>query len=125
MGIYVVHSKSIDYINEIYKPIRNSEYLKQFDIVFPHEKDSNSYNDRSFYKDFDLVIAEVSEPGTGIGIELGWFYDDNVPIYCISKEGKKVSKSLHSITSNFYTYEDNILELIEDIIRRFYESNRS
>ncbi len=85
MGIYVVHSKSIDYINEIYKPIRNSEYLKQFDIVFPHEKDSNSYNDRSFYKDFDLVIAEVSEPGTGIGIELGWFYDDNVPIYCISK----------------------------------------
>ena len=59
MRIYIVHSKSIDYINEIYKPIRNSEYLKQFDIVFPHEKDSNSYNDRTYYKNLGTISFAV------------------------------------------------------------------
>lgn len=70
----------------------------------------------------DLFIAEVSMPATGLGIELGWAYDNNIPIYCISKKGKKISGSLKSITDKFYQYET--IEELKKIIELIIEENK-
>jgi hypothetical protein len=117
MKIYVGHSKDINYEEELYKPIREFETKTNHTFILPHEKSSNSSNSRSFYDELDLFIAEVSMPATGLGIELGWAYDSNIPIVCISKKGKKVSGSLKVITNKFYEYETteelkNLLDLI-------------
>ena len=120
MKIYIAHSKEFDYKNELYIPIRNSEKLRKHEIILPHAIDSNSSNTREFYKDIDIFIAEVSKPGIGLGIELGWAFDENKPIYCIYKSGFNVSRSVYTITKNVYKYKDTseMLKIIKDIVNR-------
>ena len=64
-----------------------------------------------------LFIAECSYPATGLGIELGWAFDDNTPIYCLHKKGTEVSGSIYAITQNILEYKDidEMLEIIEKI----------
>ncbi len=118
--IYVAHSKKINYKEELYKVIRESKELKNFNIILPHELDDNSSNPREFYRTLDLFIAEVSEAGTGLGIELGWVYDDEVPVYYIYKKDSKISGSIKCVSNKFYEYNDNeslikaIIEIIAD-----------
>lgn len=107
MKVYVAHSKKVDYKNEIYKSLRNDEFFNSVELILPHEVSDNSSNTRDFYKDIDLFIAEVSMAGTGLGIELGWVWDDGTPIYCLYKKGSKISGSLHSVTDKFIEYEDS------------------
>ncbi len=112
MKIYLAHSSNCDYINEIYKPILNDPELSKI-ITLPHmEKDP--MHSRYYYEDFDLVIAEVSNASTGMGIELGFFYDSKVPIYCIHKGD--YSKAIEVLTKNIIKY-DNIVKVIREIIK--------
>ena len=118
--IYIAHSKEIDYINELYEPLKNADFLKNYTLLLPHELSEFSYNTRDFYKDIDIFIAEVSKPATGLGIELGWAFDDNKKIYCIYKANETVSSSIKSITSNIFEYnnKDEMLEIIKKIIEK-------
>lgn len=118
--IYVAHSKKMNYKEDLYKVIRESKRLEEYNIILPHEFDDNSSNPREFYKFLDLFIADVTHTGTGLGIELGWVYDDKVPIYFIYKKGSKLSGSIRCVSDKFYEYEDSVslekvlLEIIED-----------
>ena len=118
MKIYIAHSKVTDYQNELYAPIRNDEALNEHEVILPHEFSNTSSNTRNFYKDIDLFIAECSYPATGLGIELGWAFDDDAPIYCIHKKGNKVSGSIYAITQNVFEYKDinEMLEIEEKIV---------
>ncbi len=119
MRIYIGHSKTFDYKNELYLPIRNYDNLREYEIILPHEKSDTSSNTRAFYRNIDLFIVECSYPATGLGIELGWAYDDNKPIYCIYKKGMKIGGSLKTVTNNFYEYSntEELLIIIENIIK--------
>ena len=118
MKIYIAHSKGFDYQNELYAPVRNDETLKQYEVILPHEFSNTSSNTRDFYRDIDLLIAECSYPATGLGIELGWAFDDSTPIYCIHKKGTKVSGSIYAVTDNIFEYNDidDMLSIIEKIV---------
>lgn len=121
MKIYIAHSKDFDYKNELYLPIRNDKELKKLEIILPHEISNISSNTRDFYRSIDLFIAECSYPAVGMGIELGWVYDDNIPIYCIHKKGVKPSNSIKALTSNIYEY-NNVEEMLE-IIKKIIKTN--
>ena len=118
MKIYIAHSKLINYIEELYNPIKEMELYKKHEIIFPHENDFTSNNTRDFYKSIDIVIAECSLPATGLGIELGWLYDDDKKIYCIYKSNSKISSSIKVLTDNIYSYNNikEMKEIIENII---------
>ena len=77
-------------------------------------------NNRDFYKDIDLIIAECSYPTIGLGIELGWTFDDNIPVYCIHKQETKVSGiNLCNFTNIFeYIDIDEMLKNIENIVMK-------
>ena len=122
MKIYVGHSKNLNYMDELYKPIREVEKEGNDKFYLPHEDSEDHCNSREFYSDIDLFIAEVSYPATGLGIELGISYLDEVPIVCISKKGLKVSSSLNFVTNKFYEYENN--EDLKSLIRKIVEENR-
>ena len=115
--LYIGHSKSIDYMS-LYKIVRDNEKLKNYDIFLPHEYSNDSYNTRDFYKSIDLFIADVSEAATGLGIELGWAFDDGVPIYFIYEKGKKISSSIYCISKKIYEYDgkDNLNEQLMRIV---------
>ena len=118
MRVYIGHSKKIDYIKELYEPLRKDIFFNNHELILPHEKDEISSNSREFYKTIDVFIAECSDTATGIGIELGWAFDDNKNIYCIYKKGKEISGSLKSVTNNFYEYNDlnEMLSVVKSII---------
>lgn len=123
MKIYIAHSKSLDYIEKLYKPIREDVELEKYEILLPHEKTSASNNSREFYKDLSVMIAEVSYPATGMGIELGWAYDDGVPLYCLYQKGSKIGGSLKVICSHFMEYSstEELLDIIKKIIAEIEE----
>jgi len=115
LKIYFGHSKDFDFVNEFYNPIENEESLKEETLLFPHKMSRDSRNGRDFYKQIDLFIAEVSHPATGLGMELGWAFDENIPVYCFYRKGIKPSSSLFSITYNVIEY-DSAQEMVNQIV---------
>lgn len=55
-------------------------------------------------RDTDVIIAEVSFPSTGLGIEIGWADTFKKPIICISKQDAKASSSLRAVSQVFIEY---------------------
>ena len=68
-----------------------------------------------------LVLAEVSFPSTGQGIELGWADFLKIPIVCLHKQGSRVSGSVNCVSNTFETYTDakEMLYKIESLLEKF------
>lgn len=113
MRIYIAHSSNFDYKKELYLPIRNSELNKTHEIFLPHETDE-FIDSKKIIKKSDVVIAEVSYPATGEGIELGWANDAKVKVICIYQDGSKISGSLKIISDTFISYS-NTTDMIEKL----------
>ncbi len=107
MKIYIGHSSNFDYKEELYKPILNSELGQTHEIVFPHRESEEPANTRERMAMFDLMIAEVSYPSTGLGIELGWAHSSGVKIVCVYKDGTNPSSSLKTICDDIIRYADD------------------
>ncbi|MDR0978386.1 MAG: hypothetical protein LBL91_00290 [Lachnospiraceae bacterium] len=120
MKIYISHSSKYDYKNKIYNPIKNASLSKSNKFFFPHEQDSNMVNAKEIISSYDLVIAEVSLPSTGQGIELGWAEYTKTPILCIYEKNAEISSSLHLITDNFIEYgsSEDMIDKISNFIEK-------
>ncbi|MBR5389149.1 hypothetical protein IK146_01145 [Candidatus Saccharibacteria bacterium] len=118
MKIYIAHPANMDYENEIYEPLRNDSFFSRHELIFPHEESSKIINTRDDYRNVDIVIAECSRPSTGVGIELGWFYDEKKPIYCFYKTGMKPSGSVAAVAKEVIEYYDSndLVNKIKNII---------
>ena len=112
MRIFVSHAQAFDFKNKLYNPLIYSTLNNEHQIFFPHESkaETNTYNE---IVNSDLVIAEVSEPSIGVGIELGWAHSLKVPIICLYSRRVKPSKSLKYLTKMFVEYRN-----IEDMMSK-------
>jgi hypothetical protein len=115
--IIVTHSSDLNWKNEFYnclKKFRSEDY----EIFLPQEDGAREKITKEMIKDCDFVIAEVSFPSTGQGIELGWADINNKRINCVFKEGSKISNSLRFISDNFlsYTNMDNLSNEIRKML---------
>ena len=115
MKIFVAHSSAFEFRKKIYEPIRASDLNALHTFYLPQETEKEDVT-RELIKSCDLLIAEVSLPSTGMGIELGWADAYNVSILCVYEAGSKYSSSLEYVTKNFAAYS-NAQELIEHIGR--------
>ena len=107
MKIYLSHAKKFDFVNELYEPIKNSDLIKKHQFTFPHENNKVINCEKIFRnKEVDLVLAEVSYPATGQGIELGYAEILEIPIVCCYKKGSDLSGSLRWISKKFIEYND-------------------
>lgn len=110
MKLYLSHASNFDYQEELYEPLKRSAVGRQ--VVFPH--DDFIVNTRETIRASDVVIAEVSYPSTGQGIELGWANAADVPIVCLFKVGHEYSSSLPFVSDTFIGYsspEDMVSKL--------------
>jgi nucleoside 2-deoxyribosyltransferase len=115
MKIYIAHSRGFDYKKDLYEPIKQSALNKEHTFILPHEKSDELFDSKELLRnDCDLVIAEVSYPSTGVGIELGWANAFGVPIVCFYRKDFKPSESLRSVSKEFVEYND-VKELISEI----------
>lgn len=116
--IYVTHSTSFDFKKELYEPIRSSSLDSSYEITLPHENSDEQFNSKDYMKDCDLIIAEVSYPSTGQGIELGWANLYGKQIVCIYKIGSKPSGSLKIVSNTLieYTSQKDMIQNLETYI---------
>lgn len=106
MNIYISHSSSYDYENELYKPIKESELSHLHHFFLPHEPENIDVDAKDELKQTDILVAETSFPSTGQGIELGQANVAGVPIVCFYKIGTKPSSSLRFVTDEIIEYTD-------------------
>jgi len=104
MKIYIGHSSNFDYKSELYNPIKESVLYSKHQFILPHDNSSEATNSKELIKTIDLVVAEVSYPSTGLGIELGWANYLNCPIICVYKKDSTISSSLKVLTNRFIEY---------------------
>lgn len=119
MKIYLSHSTSFDFKKDLYQPLKDSNLSKNF--ILPHEKSLKQNSLKMIFssKKCKLIIAEISFPSTGQGIELcvaNNIY--KIPIICFYKKGYNYSKSLKDVSKKFIQYNDSkdLIEKIKKII---------
>lgn len=113
MKIYVVHSTGFNYKDELYQPLKASKLWRQHDFILPHDMQNEPIHSKEIISSCDLMIAEVSYPSTGAGIELGWASKESCKILCIHNKEGKPSSSLKMLTSDFLIYSSS-----EDLIQQ-------
>ena len=120
MKIYISHSMHFDYVNELYMPLKSSSLSHNHELIIPHENNIAIENTKDLIKSSDYVVAEVSYPSTGVGIELGWADDLKTPIICVYKEGVEISRSLTFITNRVFSYKspDDMVEKLLGVVNR-------
>lgn len=118
MKIYVTHSSDFDFKKELYEPLRSSVLNTEHEIILPHETDE-FINSKEVINEVDLVLAEVSYPSTGQGIELGWAENAGTKVVCMFRKDHKYSGSLKVVSDIFIGYEDekDLIEKIKSIIK--------
>jgi hypothetical protein len=105
MKIYVAHSIGFDFQKELYEPLQNSDFAQKHELILPHV--GSISNSKDAIKNADLIIAEVSYPSTGEGIELGWADAFGKRMIFIHKAGSKISASLDYLKGQKLEYSDS------------------
>lgn len=115
MIIYVGHSTSFDFEQELYQPLEHA-IPQGSSLILPHRNSSEVYPSKELLtkRGCDLMLAEVSYPSTGLGIELGWASVGNVRIICIAKVGSQISSAIKAVAEQTKTYKTQ--EDLRDIL---------
>lgn len=117
--MYVSHSTAFDFKNNLYNPLKQSKLNSQYKIVFPHENNLIPIDSQSIIKNSHFVLAEVSYPSTGQGIELGWANLFNITVICLFQEDRAYSTSLIFVSSKFIPYKnsDDLIIKLENYLQ--------
>lgn len=122
MKIYISHSREFNYTEELYKPLKESDISVIHEIILPHETHDHptDFVTRDIIKHVDILIAEVSYPSTGQGIELGWADACGCTIVCVYRRGARISDSLKVVCNQFYEYTDTkeMMKHMADVLAR-------
>jgi hypothetical protein len=118
--IYVSHSTNFDFEKELYKPLKK---LEGFELIFPHEKSKLPMPSKDIIKSCSAVIAEVSNPSHGVGIEIGWADSFGIPIIFVFKKNSKISSSLKIVSNNFIEY-DNVEDILSKLTQILHKLTR-
>ena len=125
MKIYVSHARRSNFEKELYEPIKNFDLAKRHQFIFAHDdKQEIDTEDLFRQKGCDLILAEVSTPATGQGIELGYAKVLEIPIICIFKKGSDISQSLKYVTDKFIEYTD-AKDLIQKLEKELNEETKN
>lgn len=67
----------------------------------------------------DILVADITEKGVGIGIEAGYAYARTIPVYTIVAKGMPVSNTLRGISKAISEYQDysEIKVLLADMLK--------
>ena len=119
--VYVSHSSGFDYINDLYRPIRESILNSKYYIILPHEKDRQLYESKKLFREMcDFLVVEASYPKIGVGIEIGWADAFAVPVISMHKSGIELSDSLSSLSEETFEYIsiDGMIQKLGDALKR-------
>jgi len=125
MKIYCAHSSAFDYQCDWYDVLRASSLMVDHELIFPHEHPEIQRDSYPTLQSVNCVLAEVSHPSIGLGIELGWAYLLQKPLYCLYTSGSRLSPSAANISTQCAAYgsKEELIQLISQII--YHEMNHN
>ena len=114
MKIYCAHASSFNYRQEFYQPLLTLRDQTGYGFILPYESGMEVGDSKHHVTTAQLVIAEISYPSTGLGIELGWADMHGIPILALCKAGVKHSHSVPVVTDRieFYDSADRLTEIV-------------
>ena len=117
MKIFIAHSSNFDFENKLYKPILDSDIVKNHEVFLPIQNGREAVT-KEVIGECDVLFADLSSPSTGAGIELGWADMQNVPVVCIHEEGSIVTPAIKYITNKIFAYKDSdeLIKIIKNNI---------
>lgn len=104
MKVFVAHASSFNFKDKLYVPLRASVLNAEHDILLPQEKEIEEIT-REHIKHCDVLVADVSAPSLGAGIEMGWADAFGVPVIAMAEKGSHVSFSIDNVVSERFEYE--------------------
>ena len=116
--IYVGHATGWNFEEKLYQPLEDSALADKHELVFPHDSEE-FFNSKKFLREeCDVFIAEVSRDSTGLGIELGWAEEFDVPVMCAHMKDSEVSRALEVVTGKILEYENSreLVEIVEEAV---------
>lgn len=120
LKVYFVHSRRIDFNNDIYLPVLRSNILSKHTLIFP---ETNANKD-TYYKDLmekaDIFIIDLTNPDTGFNMELKEAILLKKPILALAKRSIGYEEKYQKLLKNVIGY-DNGQEL-SSYVERFVES---
>lgn len=121
MKIYVTHSKDFDYSRKLYEPLKASPLAAEHEFILPYEHGTPRYSSKDDIRRCALMIAEISKPSTGSGIEIGWADNYTVPIAAFYEYGSDYSRSVEFVAKETVSYSgpEELLTKIADAIKRY------
>ena len=117
MKIYISHSRNFNYQRDLYEPLKNSSLAQEHEFIFPHIDSEKPFESKKTFEanECQLIIAEVSLPSTGQGIELGWANMKQLPIIALHNSQAKISGSLAGLCKKIIPYKNTIAEIIDEL----------
>jgi len=112
MKIFVAHSSGFDFRTKLYKPLRDSSLNSVHEILLPQEGEVEEIT-RDMIRGCDALIAEVSMPSLGAGIEMGWADAFQHPVIAVYEKGSNPSFSIDNVVTDRIEYEGP-----EDLIQK-------
>jgi len=119
MKIFVAHSSNFDFRNKLYIPLRGSALNSEHEILLPQEGEIEEIT-REMINNCDAVVAEVSAPSLGAGIEIGWADAASVPVIAMYEKDSHPSFSIDNAVSDRFEYEnaDDMLEKLTTALNK-------
>ncbi len=123
MKIYISHSSKFNYQEELYVPLGQVFVNTNHTLIYPHFETTNPFPSKQLFisKQCDAILAEISIPSTGQGIELGWADMCDIPLIYLIKKDVKISGSLKLLSSDMMVYDElssmkeNLLTIIDRV----------
>lgn len=104
MKIYIAHSSDFNFRTKLYEPLRRSVLNEQYEILLPQEHGREAIT-KDMIRECGAVVADVSLPSTGSGIEMGWANSFGIPVICIHEKGSTPSSAAKYVSDTFIEYE--------------------
>lgn len=120
MKIFVAHSSNFDFREKLYKPLRESALNTVHEILLPQEGPIEEIT-RDMITHCDAVVAEVSAPSLGAGIEIGWADAAGVPVIAIYEKDSRPSFSIDNAVTERIEYTDaaDMLAKLGEVLAKY------
>ena len=106
LNIYIMHSESIDYKNNIYKPLLELGLMKDYYLILPLSEKYKSNYIKELLTNSDIVICDLTNFNFFANLELKTAKKLNKPIYYfLNDKDKKINKYK---SDNLVIYTDKI-----------------
>ena len=116
LNIYFMHSEKFDYNNLLYKKVLSSSVCLNHNLILPMAKEFQESYRKDLLNKADIVVAEVSNPSFGLGLELKWLLKEEKPKLFLSLNNEIPKKYQKYVSNIKETDETTYLKAIEDFI---------